>query len=229
MSKGVGFPVEEKTFGSFPPTLKGRYVTLNRLESQHTAHIWQHIQGDAGLWDYMWDGPFEDEETFGASLAAKSGGEDPYSYAIIDNMTRQAVGYLAYLRTDRTHRTTEVGHVLFSKAIQRTRGATEAFYLLMKEAFDVLNVRRLEWKCNNLNEPSKRAALRLGFKFEGVFRQHLIIKGRSRDSDWYSILDSEWAVVGEALKKWLDPGNFDEQGMQRKGLVDIRNALQPSK
>lgn len=213
---------------SRPDKIEGRYVTLEHLEAHHAAPIWRNIEGDAGLWAYMWDGPFDDEEAFATSLAPKGQGQDPYTYAVIDNVSKQAVGYLAYLRTDKLHRSTELGHVLFSKAIQRTRGATEAFYLLMKAAFQI-NVRRLEWKCNNLNEPSRRAAIRLGFQFEGIFRQHYIIKGRNRDSDWYSILDSEWPTVGEALNKWLDPSNFDDKGVQRRGLLEIRTELQSAK
>ena len=149
---------------------------------------------------------------------------DPLFFAIIDNSTGRAVGYKALMRIDAANLVIEVGKVLYGKSLQRTKGATEAQYLFAAYIFNILGYRRYEWKCNNLNEPSKRAAERLGFIFEGVFRQQLIVKGRNCDTAWFSILDSEWPQRKAALEAWLDPGNFDSQGCQVKSLSSFLNS-----
>lgn len=222
----VGPLVESKTVGKAPERIEGKYVTLEHLSEKHVDSIWEKIKTDPNLWTYMLEGPFENKAEFQEALKKKWSGEDPYTYAIIDEKTREALGYLALMRWDQSNRSIEIGHVLFSKSIQRTKGATEAFYLAMTAAFgDSLNTRRLEWKCNALNSPSKRAAERLGYTFEGIFRNHYIVKGRSRDSAWFSILDTEWPVIQNAFQQWLHPDNFDQNGQQKQGLVDIRQAL----
>jgi RimJ/RimL family protein N-acetyltransferase len=144
--------------------------------------------------------------------------EDPLYFSVVDNSSQLAVGRASYLRIEPKHRCIEVGSILYSPALQRTRGATEAMYLMARYAFDDLGYRRYEWKCNALNEPSRRAALRLGFTFEGIFRQHMIAKGRNRDTAWFSMLDSEWPRRKQAFENWLDPANFSADGIQKQPL-----------
>jgi RimJ/RimL family protein N-acetyltransferase len=166
----------------------------------------------------MADGPFREPIAFRSALAGKAASEDPLFFAIVERYTGSAAGYAAFLRIEPAHRVVEVGGILFTPSLQRTAGATEAMYLMAAHAFDDLGYRRYEWKCNALNEPSRRAALRLGFTFEGIFRQHMIIKGRNRDTAWYSMLDSEWPARKSAFERWLDPSNFDSNGRQRTPL-----------
>src|SRR5262249_22237296 len=144
------------------------------------------------LWLYLFEGPFEDRAAFDAHLQRKAASEDPLFFTILDKDLNRACGHAAYLNIEPRHRRIEVGSLLFSPTLQRTRGATEAMYLMAQHAFEDLGYRRYEWKCNVLNEPSRRAALRLGFTFEGIFRQHMITKGCNRDSAWFSMLDGEW-------------------------------------
>ncbi len=163
-------------------------------------------------------GPFATRPDFDAELSKTAGQKDPMFLAIVDNISGKAVGRAAYMNIVPNHRTMEVGHLMFSPQLQRTRLATEAMYLMMRYAFDELRYRRYEWKCNALNGASRRAALRLGFTFEGIFRQHMIVKGRNRDTAWFSIVDGEWPAIKSALEEWLQPGNFDERGIQRMSL-----------
>lgn len=222
----VGSLVEQKTVGEAPERIEGTYVSLERLGEKHVESLWKKIKNDPQLWKYMLEGPFESQSAFFEAIKKKWESDDPYTYAVIDVKTGEALGYLALMRWERPNRAIEIGHVLFSKSIQRTKGATEAFYLAMTAAFgDKLNTRRLEWKCNALNAPSKRAAERLGYTFEGVFRNHYIVKGRNRDSAWFSILDTEWPVIQSAFQQWLRPDNFDQNDQQKRGLVDIRQGL----
>ena len=146
------------------------------------------------LWRYMGDGPFSSFADYQAAFEKKQKSDDPLFWAIVDNATGFPVGQASYLRIDPAHRGIEVGNIIFAPALQRSPGATEAMYLMARHAFDDLGYRRYEWKCNALNQPSRRAALRLGFTFEGVFRQHMIVKGRNRDTAWFSMLDSEWPL-----------------------------------
>ena len=205
-------------------TLRGRAVTLVPLDAE--AHAEALFHGANGgekdrSWTYLFDGPYTDPEAFKASLAAKAQSTDPLFFAIIDNAKGEAVGYQTLMRIDPAHRTIEVGNILYTPAMQRTIGATEAQYLFAKYVFDTLGYRRYEWKCNNLNAPSKRAAGRFGFAFEGVFRQHMIVKGRNRDTAWYSMLDSEWPARRAAFERWLDPSNFDAAGRQKVSLMSL--------
>ena len=139
-------------------------------------------------------------------------------FAIVDRASALAVGQAAYLRVEPVHKVIEIGHIIFTAKLQRTAGATEAMYLMAQHVFE-LGYRRYEWKCNALNEPSMRAARRLGFTFEGIFRQHIIVKGRNRDTAWFSMLDSEWPERKAAFKRWLDPDNFDQHGRQKELLA----------
>ncbi|HYW42535.1 MAG TPA: GNAT family protein [Bryobacteraceae bacterium] len=202
-------------------TLAGRYVTLVPLDAEaHSAALWEATRGEEndGLWLYLFDGPYPDRDAFCADLVNKAASQDPLFFAILDAASGRATGYAAYLRITPAHRVIEVGCILFTPAFQRTRGATEAMYLMARHVFDDLGYRRYEWKCNALNQPSRRAALRLGFTFEGIFRQHMIVKGRNRDTAWFSMLDSEWPARKSAFERWLDPSNFDAEGRQKSSL-----------
>ena len=204
-------------------TIEGRFVRLEPLDpDRHGPALWRHIAGADAVWDYLFDGPFPDEAGLKASLAAKAASDDPLFWAIVDRASGDAVGYATLMRIDPAHRSIEVGNILFAPALQRRPGATEAMALLAGYAFDGLGYRRYEWKCNALNAPSRAAAERLGFTFEGVFRQHMIVKGRNRDTAWYAMVDGEWPVLRRAFAQWLSPENFDAEGRQRRSLAALR-------
>jgi RimJ/RimL family protein N-acetyltransferase len=207
-----------------PGRIEGRYVTLAPLDPAHadTLYAATHGEGHEALWAYLPDGPYASREAFAASLAAKAESADPLFYGLVDRATGEPGGHAAYLRIEPLHRVIEVGHILFTPALQRSRAATEAMYLMARHAFETLGYRRYEWKCNALNAPSRRAALRLGFSFEGIFRQHYIVKGRNRDTAWYAMLDSEWPARKAAFERWLAPANFDAEGRQRTRLDGTR-------
>jgi len=207
-----------------PVTLKGRYGRLEKLEARHAADLWQAFAGHDAVWTYIsTDGPFASEAAFSAFIALRAAAEDPYAYAIID-LADRAVGYLTLLRIEPAMRVIEVGHVLYSPALQRTPLGTETQYLLARYAFETLGYRRYEWKCNALNAASRRAALRYGFTYEGTFRQHLIAKGRNRDNAWFSMLDSEWPARKANFERWLTPENFDSEGRQKVSLAALNAA-----
>ena len=202
--------------------IDGRYVTLAPLDPvAHGAGLWKAAGGpeNDGLWLYLFDGPFPDRIGFDAHLEKKAASEDPLFFSILDRHSQSALGYASYMRIEPAHRVIEVGGILFTPLLQRTRRATEAMYLMARHVFEDLGYRRYEWKCNALNQPSRRAALRLGFTFEGIFRQHMIVKGRSRDTAWYSMLDSEWPARKSEFERWLDPSNFDQNGVQKSSLA----------
>ena len=173
---------------------------------------------NAGLWRWMADGPFVDRESFDAMLKAKAASEDPQFFAILDHETGAALGHAALMRYDEKNRVVEVGNIMYTHALQRTRAATEAMYLPARFVFDELGYRRYEWKCNALNEPSRRAAVRLGFTFEGIFRQHMIVKGVNRDTTWFSMLDCEWPDRKREFERWLGRANFGDDRKQRTSL-----------
>jgi len=202
-------------------TIPGRYVTLSPLDpAQHGDALWEgagHPRHEQ-RWLYMGDGPFADRAAFDAHLHRKQVSEDPLFYAIVDNASGQALGYAALMRIDQPNRVIEVGHIMYTVALERTRGATEAMYLLARYVFEDLGYRRYEWKCNALNAASRAAAQRLGFSYEGLFRQHMIVKGKSRDTAWFAMLDSGWPERKMAFERWLDLANFDEEGRQRSRL-----------
>jgi RimJ/RimL family protein N-acetyltransferase len=201
-------------------TIEGRYVTLQPLNADaHADPLFNSVQGHDSLWNYMSDGPFPDREAFRASIEKKEMSTDPLYFAILENQSADAVGYASYLRIEPSHRVIEVGNILYTPRLQRTRRATEAMFLMARHAFEDLGYRRYEWKCNALNEPSRRAALRLGFRFEGIFRQHMIVKGHNRDTAWYAMLDGEWPDWKPAFERWLSPENFDLEGRQIRKLV----------
>jgi RimJ/RimL family protein N-acetyltransferase len=195
-------------------TLHGNWVKLVPFEAQHFDDFWAGTR-EPSLWDYMFDGPYEDRATFDVAMLKKSRSEDPLFFAILDAGSGKTLGVAALMRIEPAHKCIEVGNIMYTPAFQRTAGATEAMYLLARHVFEELGYRRYEWKCNALNAPSRRAALRLGFTFEGIFRQHMIVKGKNRDTAWFAMLDKEWPARRAAFEKWLDPSNFDENGKQR--------------
>jgi len=221
----VGLPVDGKQAPRPGPVLlQGRYGRIEKLNAARDgASLWQAVKGHNALWPYMGYGPFADEAAFAAWLAERPKLEDPYSYAIIDKDDR-AVGIATLMEIRPAMRVIEVGNIVYTPRLQRTPLGTEAQYLLAKYVFETLGYRRYEWKCNALNAPSRRAALRYGFTFEGIFRQHFIVKGRNRDTAWFSMLDSEWPTRKAAFERWLDPENFDAQGKQKVGLSSLNAA-----
>ncbi len=225
-------PVVKGPTSPFPQAklLDGVTIRIERLSPSHADDLYSMFGGseNAHLWDYMLSEHFTDRSAFQKYVSQRVQLSDPYDLAIIDKTSGKAVGCASYYNIRPDHRVIEVGFVMFSPLLQRTKAATEAMYLMARHAFEDLGYRRYEWKCNDLNEKSKRAALRLGFSFEGVFRQHMIIKGRNRDTAWFAMMDSEWPAAKEAFEKWLDPANFDESGNQKVGLVAFRNPINKS-
>ena len=183
-----------------------------------------HDGGDPALWEYLPYGPFSDVEEMRLWLGACAASQDPQFFAIVGQDDGRALGMASYLRFAPDHRVVEIGHIWFGAELQRTPAATEAIFLMAAHAFDELKVRRLEWKCDAGNERSRRAADRLGFTFEGVFRQHMLVKDRNRDTAWYSLLDGEWPAVRAGFEAWLDEANFDGDGVQRRSLTSLRGA-----
>jgi len=201
-----------------PVTLEGRFGRLEKLQPSHTAELWTQFQGHPELWTYIGAyGPFDTEKDFAAHIEKFSASPDPYVYAIIDK-DKGAVGYFTLMEIRPQHRVIEVGHVMYSPALKRSPLATEAQYLLAKYVFETLGYRRYEWKCHALNAASRRAGQRLGFIYEGLFRQYLISKGRNRDNAWFSMLDSEWPARKANFEKWLSPDNFTSDGKQKQSL-----------
>jgi RimJ/RimL family protein N-acetyltransferase len=171
----------------------------------------------------MFDGPFGDRGAFAEALKKRQRSSDPLFFAIEEVDKHRAVGIASYMRMEPSHRVIEVGGIVFSPPLQRRPGATEAMYLMTRHVFEDLGYRRYEWKCDALNAPSRRAALRFGFTFEGIFRAHMIIKGRNRDTAWFSMLDTEWPARKAAFEAWLAPGNFDANGMQKQSLTALNS------
>jgi len=180
-------------------------------------HAAAHGPKKEAIWAYLPNGPYEDYAAFETYYRQAALRDDPLMFAIVDKATGVAVGHATYLRIDPANRVIEVGHILYTPALMRTRGGTEAMYLMARHVFEVLGYRRYEWKCNALNAPSRRAALRYGFRFEGIFRHHMIVKGRNRDTAWFSMLAEEWPQRAVAFESWLSPANFDAEGRQAEG------------
>jgi RimJ/RimL family protein N-acetyltransferase len=213
-----------------PTVLAGRVVTLRPFDRAGQAEaLYQATHGaeKEDQWRYMNEGPFVGRADFDVAFDRNAGSTDPLFFAIVDNATGVAVGQASYLRIEPRHRVIEVGNIIFTPALQRSSGATEAMYLMARHVFEDLGYRRYEWKCNALNQPSRRAALRLGFVFEGVFRQHMIIKGRNRDTAWFSMLDSEWPLRRANFEQWLAPSNFGPEGKQILSLSGLNANVAP--
>jgi RimJ/RimL family protein N-acetyltransferase len=207
-----------------PVTLEGRYGRVERLAPHHDIALWQAVSGHDQTWTYMSGyGPFADAAAFSEWLAGRVKLDDPYSYAVVDR-SGHAVGIATLMEIRPAMRVIEVGHIVYSPGVQRTPLGTEAQYLLARYVFETLGYRRYEWKCNALNAPSRRAALRYGFAFEGILRQHMIAKGHSRDTAYFSMLDREWPARKAAFERWLAPENFDAAGKQRVSLSELNGA-----
>ena len=205
--------------------LEGQYGRLRPLgpaRDGERLYTGSHGADAEALWAYLFTGPYPLRSDFDQHLATIAAStSDPVYWAIADR-DDHAVGWLSLMRIDPRHRVIEVGSILYTPAMQRTPLATEAQYLLARYIFETLGYRRYEWKCNDLNAPSRRAAVRFGFTYEGTFRQHMIVKGRSRDTAWYAMLDHQWPDCKESFERWLAPGNFDADGRQRATLAAIR-------
>jgi RimJ/RimL family protein N-acetyltransferase len=202
--------------------LFGRWATLEPVsEARHGGDLWRSFADsdrDGRLWTYMGYGPFAGEAVFRRWLAGCEASPDPHFYAVVPRHSARAAGMAALMRITPEHGVIEIGNIWLSPGLQHTREATDALFVLMHHALDELGYRRLEWKCDALNAASRRAALRLGFTFEGTFRQHMVVKGRNRDTAWYAILDHDWPRLRAAFQGWLQDDNFDAEGRQRKPL-----------
>jgi RimJ/RimL family protein N-acetyltransferase len=195
--------------------LAGRHVSLRPVSVADAEALFEAGR-DPAIWTYLPYGPYAGVEEMRARLAEIEGSTDPLFLTVVRD--GQPQGIVSYLRIDTDNGSIEIGHIWFGTALQRTIAATEAIYLLARHAMDDLGYRRFEWKCNALNQKSRRAAERFGFTFEGIFRNHMVVKGRNRDTAWYSITDHEWPAIRAAFEAWLAPGNFDAEGMQRRPL-----------
>ncbi|OAP55085.1 hypothetical protein AYL99_10785 [Fonsecaea erecta] len=235
MHQEIGPPVPSCAPG-LPPsrvTLTGTTVVVEPLKHSHAHDLYDIVKGDNNLrlWTYLFDNPYDSPE-FEEAVTAKSQSEDPMFFAVVEKKTAKPIGWLSLMRIDARHRVVEVGNILFSPRLQRTQAATETMYLVARYVFETLHYRRYEWKCDNLNGPSKRAAIRFGFTFEGIFRKHMVYKGRSRDTCWFAMVDDDWFQEGgvkQGFEDWLDEGNFKEDGTQRRRLEDVRGELKGQK
>jgi RimJ/RimL family protein N-acetyltransferase len=207
-------------------THEGVLVRLEPLDPRrHGADLFAATAGADESWRYLPYGPFAGKDEFLRWLDERAALNDPLAFAIVDRSVNAARGIATFMSMVPEHGVIEIGHIWLSPALQRTPQATEAIFIMARHAFDDLGNRRLEWKCNDANAPSKRAAERFGFTFEGVFRHHRVEKGRNRDTAWYSIIDSEWSSRRSAFEAWLAPENFDGTGRQRRRLAEIRDQL----
>ncbi|KAJ9477987.1 Acetyltransferase [Pseudozyma hubeiensis] len=199
-------------------TISGKYVDLVPVTTDHAEELFSIIgqPEHERLWDYMLEAPFNgDRSRFDTYISSRTSNANNMAFwTIVDKSTSQLLGLISYLNINTTHRTIEIGNVMFSSLLQRSRKSSEVVYLMIKHAFETLGYRRVEWKCNNLNGPSKRAAIRYGFTYEGLFRKHFVLKGRSRDTSWFAIVDDDWPSRRQALEAWLSEDNFDQEGKQ---------------
>ncbi|KND57025.1 GNAT family acetyltransferase [Candidatus Burkholderia verschuerenii] len=226
----IGEPVNDWTPRERPAriAIDGAHCRIEPLDvERHAADLFEAYgrASDGSDWTYLFVEPFSDFVTFRDYLNKAQASADPLHYTVIDTARGKAVGTLALMRIEPVHGVIEVGSVTFSPLLKRTRISTEAQYLLMRYAFDQLGYRRYEWKCDSLNAPSRKTAQRLGFQFEGIFRQAIVYKGRNRDTAWYAIIDQDWPLVKLAFERWLADDNFDADGVQRASLEKIRSSL----
>lgn len=223
LGQPIGFPVQwqAKTATQFK-ALQGDYCHLEPLSSQHASDLFTAFNADQEqrIWTYLPYGPFTEFASFSTWIETCTHSRDPFFFSILDPQGK-ALGMASFLRIDANNGVIEVGHINFSPALQKTPAATESMYLMMRYVFEDLGYRRYEWKCDALNQPSRQAAKRIGFSFEGIFRQAVIYKGRNRDTAWFSILDSEWPVLKYKFSAWLDASNFDNTGKQFKTLAGL--------
>ena len=223
----VGEPLPDWQPRPFPQrvTLEGQYCRLEPLRVEHAPALFaaHSLAGDTRSWTWMLREADPHADAFTAWVASVCELRDPLHFAVIDKLTQLPVGSLSLMRIDASNGVVEVGSVHFSPLLVRTAAATEAQWLLMRYAIETLGYRRYEWKCNSLNAPSRRAAQRLGFQYEGRFRQALVSKGRNRDTDWFSVIDSEWPRLDRAFRQWLSADNFTADGKQRQPLEHFRD------
>jgi len=224
LGQPIGLDVEGWVSCPRPPLvpLLGRWAHVVPLNAAtHLNDLYDAISADetGKMWTYMPNGPFADKAALANFLTGAEKSQDPLFYAIVDAATGRALGFASYLRNEPSVGVIEVGFIAMSPLLQKTRIATEAMYLMMAHIFDDLGYRRYEWKCDNLNGPSKKAARRFGFAYDGMFPQATMYKGRNRDTAWFSIIDKDWAEIKAGYEAWLDPANFDADGVQKAPLV----------
>ena len=208
-------------------TIEGQFCRIEPIDlDRHAADLYEAYgtAPDGRDWTYLFAEPFTGFAAFREYLAKAAASSDPFHYAVIDRASGKAVGTFALMRIEPVHGVIEVGSVTFSPRLKQTPISTEAQYLLMRYVFDDLGYRRYEWKCDSLNAPSRKTALRLGFQFEGIFRQAIVYKGRNRDTAWFAVIDQDWPLVKGAFEKWLSAENFDADGKQRASLASLREA-----
>jgi len=230
LGQPIGRPIAAWTPRARPPrtAMTGRVCRVEPLDlERHAKALFaaNSQDSDGRMWTYLPWGPYTAFDEYRAAIAAGLQREDFITYTVIDAAGGRAAGVASYLNINSAAGSIEVGGIAYSPALQRTQAATEAMYLMMRRVFDELGYRRYEWKCNALNAPSRAAAARYGFRFEGIFRQADVVKGRNRDTAWFSVIDSEWPGIKAAFEQWLDPGNFDADGRQRVSLSGLTRAL----
>ena len=224
LGQPLDFEVPGWTPRERPPAtpIEGRWCTVAPIDADRDARqLYDAVMHDAdgANWTYLPYGPFDTFEAYDTWLRATCLGPDPMFHTVRLKDSGKAVGIASLMRIDPANGVIEVGHIHYSPLLQRTPASTEAMYLLMRRVFDELGYRRYEWKCNNMNAASKRAAERLGFTFEGVFRQHIVTKERNRDTAWFAIIDKDWPAIRHDFETWLDPENFTDDGGQRSQLA----------
>ena len=226
LGQPIGFAVPDWVPARLPPRtpMDGRWCRVEPLDpARHGAELFAAYAEDreGRNWTYMGYGPFASLAEFEEWMTASCLGDDPLFHAVVEGASGRALGLASYLRAQPETGTIEVGHINYAPPLQRTAAATEAMVLMMARVFEELGTRRYEWKCDALNAASRRAAERLGFVFEGVFRQATLVKGRNRDTAWYAILDRDWPALKAAYQTWLDPANFDAAGRQKTRLSEL--------
>ena len=228
LGQPVGAPVPGWSPRPRPPrtAMAGRFCTVEPLDPErHAAQLFAAYADDVEgrIWTYLPRGPYASLDEYRSWAETACRGDDPLVHAIIDNATGAPVGTASYLRIEPAIGVIEVGSITYSPRLQRRPAATEAMYLMMRRVFDELGYRRYEWKCDSLNQPSRNAAARLGFRYEGLFRQATMTRGRNRDTAWFSVIDKEWPALHAAFEGWLDPANFAADGTQRRSLASFRS------
>jgi RimJ/RimL family protein N-acetyltransferase len=226
LGQPIGDPVPNWTARPRPPrtAMQGRLCRVEPVDPErHAPDLFEANSADrqGRMWTYLGCGPFATLADYRGWLDPMAARKDPFLHAIVDQASGRALGVAAFMRIDPAMGVIEVGHIALSPALQGTTAATEAMWLMMRRVFDELEYRRYEWKCDALNAPSRKAAQRLGFSFEGIFRQAMVYKGRNRDTAWHSIVDDEWPRLDAAFQRWLAAANFDDQGRQRERLYDL--------
>jgi RimJ/RimL family protein N-acetyltransferase len=230
LGQPIGFPLPQWNPRPRPPraAMEGRFSRIEMLDAERHAaqlHAANSLDREGRIWTYMPYGPYAEEAPYLDWVANMAKSEDPLFHAILDRQSGKALGVASYLRIDAPVGVIEVGHINYSPALQRTAAATEAMFLMMRRVFDELGYRRYEWKCDALNAPSRLAAERLGFRFEGIFRQATIYKGRNRDTAWYAIIDQDWPKLRAVYEEWLAPQNFDAAGRPKQRLSEMMRKL----